>query len=36
MEETLEQEIAEDRNLNAAWIEGVLAIGIAAIIFFVV
>lgn len=33
---TIQHEIAQDQNLNAAWIEGVLAIGIAAIIFFVV
>ena len=33
---TLQHEIAKDQNLNAAWIEGVLAVGIAAIIFFVV
>ena len=30
---TISHEIAVDRNLNAAWIEGVVAIGIAAMIF---
>jgi uncharacterized membrane protein YjfL (UPF0719 family) len=33
---TIQQEIAVDKNLNAAWVEGILAIGIATIIFFVV
>ncbi len=33
---TIQQEIAEDQNLNAAWVEGVMAVGVATIIFFVV
>lgn len=33
---TIQKEIAEDRNTNAAWIEGVVATGIATVIFFVV
>ena len=33
---TISQEIANDKNLNAAWVEGVVATGIASIIFFVV
>ncbi len=33
---TIQHEIATDKNLNAAWIEGTVATGIAAIIFFVV
>jgi len=33
---TISQEIAKDKNLNAAWVEGVVATGIASIIFFVV
>ena len=30
---TIQHEIATDRNLNAAWIEGVVAIGIATMVF---
>lgn len=30
---TLALEIARDRNLNAAWIEGIISIGMAAVIF---
>lgn len=30
----LRHEIVDDRNINAAWIEGIVAIGMAAIIFF--
>ncbi len=33
---TIAVEIARDRNINAAWIEGVVAIGMAAIIFFTI
>jgi uncharacterized membrane protein YjfL (UPF0719 family) len=33
---TIQHEIATDQNLNAAWIEGVVATGMATIIFFVV
>lgn len=33
---TIHHEIAADKNLNAAWIEGVVATGVATIIFFVV
>ncbi|MBM82934.1 MAG: hypothetical protein CMJ78_20420 [Planctomycetaceae bacterium] len=33
---TISQEIANDKNTNAAWVEGVVATGIATIIFFVV
>lgn len=33
---TLSHEIVNDRNLNAAWIEGTLATSVAAIIFFMV
>jgi uncharacterized membrane protein YjfL (UPF0719 family) len=33
---TLGQEIAEDRNLNAAWLEGVVAMGMASVIFFTI
>lgn len=31
---TIAHEIATDRNLNAAWIEGTVAIGMATVIFF--
>ncbi len=33
---TLKDEIARDRNIGAAWIEGAVAIGMATIIFFMV
>ncbi len=33
---TIQHEIAKDQNINAAWMEGVIAVGIATIIFFVV
>ena len=33
---TIQEEIAADKNLNAAWVEGIVATGIATIIFFVV
>jgi uncharacterized membrane protein YjfL (UPF0719 family) len=32
---TIQHEIATDKNLNAAWIEGIVATGVATIIFFV-
>jgi len=31
---TIAHEIAKDRNLNAAWIEGAVAMGMASVIFF--
>ena len=31
---TIAHEIATDRNINAAWIEGIVSMGIASIIFF--
>ncbi len=31
---TIAHEIANDQNLNAAWIEGVVAMGLASVIFF--
>lgn len=33
---TIGHEIAHDRNLNAAWIEGIMAISVASMIFFIV
>ncbi len=33
---TLAEEIARDRNVGAAWIEGAVAIGMASVIFFMV
>ena len=31
---TIAEEIARDRNVNAAWVEGVVAIGMATVITF--
>lgn len=33
---TIQHEIENDQNLNAAWLEGVVAIGIAGMIFFLI
>ena len=33
---TIAHEIANDRNVNAAWLEGVVTIGIASVIFFMI
>ena len=33
---TIAAEIARDRNVNAAWIEGIVSVGMATTIFFVV
>ncbi len=33
---TIAHEIANDQNLNAAWIEGVVAMGMATVIFFMI
>lgn len=33
---TIAHEIAQDKNLNAAWMEGIVSVGVAAVIFFVV
>ncbi len=33
---TIAHEIATDRNINAAWIEGIVSIGMATIILFMI
>ena len=33
---TIAHEIATDRNINAAWIEGIVSIGMATVILFMI